>query len=1185
MEKGIRTYEFTIGDDGTIQDHDVSFNLVYNDPMNSMGEPVLFAHYIDTDGDKVYFEEVDYNYNDHIVTIGNYDSELHIRLSSSTPIVVEFMADLHNKYRLFNDFNINLETNDIELLGWDMTTNPDDNLMANYESESYIYDEQKGSMMAKGKVKQIYATIDDANDLIYYLDGTLDDTEGWKDYKTLVMKLGLLNPYPLDYLNVEFHFVNASGDQLIGSAQVTLDMFDDEAGSVYIPLPEAEDFDQFKVSNNAYIKFTPIFYESEDFEGYFYEQGLPTIQEVIWDTDKVMDNVLNITLEQDPFFADQQVYVLNELFEYIYALNTSSFVQEFTNNYNPNDGYDLTLYNVSLPLYYNDSNNNLIDMRNNEFLYLKYNATLEKSIGLTVGEMSLLRDNYLSNHIEGEPDVPVAEVALLGINVVEDQFRYNDTSDLYRNRTELVAWEYELEVTPFKDSFKDTYRQMVFNISFDDIANDFIIEDETGTEHCYVTDILITSNDPSYELIVDSFFIFEFDYNATMYNSELFDLYPYNHMEEFYFDYVDIYDEFIIFNCSEEYLPLYYFDSNINETDYFEAYGSRDNYYYMGEHLTVSNISESGVDEGVYNITWNPMYSEEFYYDLKHADNCQHFDDIMESYEYYNPYISNYSYLYLSWADENSVYEWRTIDQPNIITDTIEVAYDYYDEATEEFTTVYYNQSKYEFEVRQIAIEYFYPYNITQDTYEFALSQNYSNAINLDVASAEGYYFDESNLTLNAQILGDDMTLEITAPTGDLSQFQFIMVIISFNKGAYSDYTQIKLTEAALNYPESQSWSINDSLWIDYEYNDLDYFLLFEDYDVGSDESWFEYIEYIRNEEFVQHDDVYDSFEMIMGTQEYDFEAFTEANDESHVIEFHDYNMDAQHELVIEKEDLLGDGKYDSFKYGQVNDGGEIMFHTLIQAATYETQSIRKLEQEKENPEAFQLDSLNYIDKLLTPNYGGWDDIGEEFWNTYDISAKKEIKSETTISTHIKKKFLLIQQDFDMDGFPDKEMTYEISTSSLTATTHIRDKTTIYFESEQNYFAQSREEMEIVTKEEYIKQYSTSIYRESTTEFSVIFRDFEQDEVTNSRFYKDIFPNELTEKYDLSNYLITASNDMGDHDPYNDVQLDVVDNSPLASLVHINDNVPAMFDSLREYYDGEITTENILSTLETLNVP
>ena len=462
-------------------------------------------------------------------------------------------------------------------------------------------------------------------------------------------------------------------------------------------------------------------------------------------------------------------------------------------------------------------------MRDGDYLYLKYNATLDKSIGLTVEDMSLLEDNYIPNYMAGEPDVPIAEISLLGINVNEDSFSYSTLNELYHNRTELVAWKTSLDPTPFEDPFYDTYREMIFNISFEDIKNDFITQDEAGVEYSYITDILITSNDPSYELVVDSFFIFEFDYNSTLYDSEIFDLYPYNHMEQYYFNYNNIYDTSIILNSSE-YLPIYYFNSSINETIYFEAYDSRDNYYYFGEHLDAVNISQ-----GVYNITWNPWYSEEFYYGAKYANSTE---ELMDLYGYYNPYISNYSYLYISYADEDAWKEWRTIEQTNIIKDSIQVAYDQFDETTEEFTSVYYNQSLGEFDVRQIATEYIYPYNVTENSYEFTLSQNYSQAIDLGILSVEGYYFNETSLTLSGQILSDGETINITVPAGKvLSEFQFIVVLLNFSEGANSDLTQIRLTDSALsNHPESQYWSVNDSLWVDYEFNDLDYFLLFEDY-------------------------------------------------------------------------------------------------------------------------------------------------------------------------------------------------------------------------------------------------------------------------------------------------------------------------------------------------------------------
>ncbi len=303
--------------------------------------------------------------------------------------------------------------------------------------------------------------------------------------------------------------------------------------------------------------------------------------------------------------------------------------------------------------------------------------------------------------------------------------------------------------------------------------------------------------------------------------------------------------------------------------------------------------------------------------------------------------------------------------------------------------------------------------------------------------------------------------------------------------------------------------------------------------------------------------------------------------------------MDAEHEIIVEKQDLTGDGKYDSFKYGQTNAAGEITFHTLIQMASYRADNIRKVEDEKENPKAFQLDYLNYINKLLTPNigwdpeedeYGGWGDLFEEgFSNEYDIWAKKEIKSESTITSSIERNYYLIQKDIDMDGNPDKEMTYEQSYSTMHAITYTRDKTSIYFRPEVHIGAK-KEDMDSKVSDEYIKQYTVSEYKESYTELSIMFRDFESDEVLSSRFYEDVFPNELTELYDLSQYYITAINNGGDSDPFNDIEAQVIDLSPLLTLSHEADNIPAMFDSLRKY-ENTFTSENILSSLEDVIVP
>jgi len=462
MEKEILTYTFEIPSTGD----SAEFNLEYNAPMDLGGDPALYAHYYDKEDKRVDIKDqyVNYNFNSHILTISNLDEIRRHMKEGDDIIYLESAVDSLNKYRDYHNFDINLRNDEIILHSWDVADNPQDNLIVNLESEYLVYDIEERSDWAKGKVKQIFATLDESNSLIYYLDEDLDDSEnGWQDYRTLIMKIGLLNPYVLDYINVSFYYTDGSGAHFIGSSEITLEMFDDDTGAVYIPLPESNDFDKFKVANDAYIMFTPIFYEADDFEGFFYEEGLPTLQTVVWDSESVVDGKLPLNLEQEAFSTDQKAYVLNLLQEFIYEVDIGTYNQEFS-YYDDEDAYELDIHNITLPMYYNDSNGNAIEMRDGQLLYIKYNATFEKSIGLTMEEMALQRDNYLPNYLEGGSDVPVAEIALLGIGANNSDFYYSTLNDLYLNRSELVAWELPLDITPFESAFDDTYKQAVFNI-------------------------------------------------------------------------------------------------------------------------------------------------------------------------------------------------------------------------------------------------------------------------------------------------------------------------------------------------------------------------------------------------------------------------------------------------------------------------------------------------------------------------------------------------------------------------------------------------------------------------------------------------------------------------------------------------------------------------------------------------
>ena len=168
------------------------------------------------------------------------------------------------------------------------------------------------------------------------------------------------------------------------------------------------------------------------------------MQTIAWDSEKVGNNntftktlaTLAVDLDRTMFSTSESVLVFNEQFEYVYEITNIDTRQE-----NVQDGettYSIDINNISLPEYYSDQNGNIVKMRYSDVLFLKYNASIEKSIGLTVDEMVLQKNNYMTNYKQGEQgesdNVPIAEISLLGVNVNEDNFAYGDVDDLFYNR-------------------------------------------------------------------------------------------------------------------------------------------------------------------------------------------------------------------------------------------------------------------------------------------------------------------------------------------------------------------------------------------------------------------------------------------------------------------------------------------------------------------------------------------------------------------------------------------------------------------------------------------------------------------------------------------------------------------------------------------------------------------------------
>ncbi|MBA7524585.1 hypothetical protein ES705_16726 [subsurface metagenome] len=678
QEKDILTFSINLTSED-IQNDMVAYDLGYNIPIVDYDNtPVIIAYFYNEINEKVLIPD-DYLYcTFNIITIKEIKSTF--ALTEEDTINISIFPELHNKYQLFHNLKVDLVNDNIVLTNWTVFQDPQNNLIPNYELPYFIFEVDPYETTSKGKVKEIYAILNETNYLTYYLTEDLNDPiNGWKYFDTLIMKLGFLNPEVLDYLEVSFYYEN-NGEQLIGSVNVTIDMIDMESGAVYIRLPESTDFNKFTIQNGAQIVFRPIFRAYTEFQGFYYQDGYPTIQLVEWNSNDVKDGFLEVELDSKIISENQSVYVFNDLMEYMYE-DTEVNVETEEHEYDGStEKFSLEFNTITIPEVFLDTNGNTIKMRDGDILFLKYKAFLEASIGINVEDMVLQRKPYFENYETNRYDIPIAEISLLGVNVDGNNYSIDD---IFENREKLVAWETSLDITPFESELENTYKQQVFNISFADIKPEFKKLDEKNIENCYFTDIMITSNDPRYEIVVDSFFIFEFDENANIYDSDIFEIYPNNHMETFYFgNYSDIYSNSVILNTSE-FLPIYHGIESVDETYYFEVFDNLDNWYYFGEHLIGEEISS-----GVYNITWNLQYCQEYYYAY-----INQYEDLSELYDYYNPHIDKLRYLYLTWADKNTWNEWQTIEQANVNISTLDITFEWYDETPEEYESVVYNQT------------------------------------------------------------------------------------------------------------------------------------------------------------------------------------------------------------------------------------------------------------------------------------------------------------------------------------------------------------------------------------------------------------------------------------------------------------------------------------------------------------
>jgi len=1076
----------------------------------------------------------DFSYSDGVITIV-WEDPLSLpdvdmgmeKLEENQTIYVTILAEPHNEYHYYHDFTQNLITNTFTFNNWATTQAEEGALIPNFESNYFLFNSTRNSIYANGKVEQITSLLNETNALVFNVPEEMDDSDyGWSNYKALFMRMGVFNLDVVKYIDVSF-IINL--DTELYSYLVYPEFIDSDTGEVKITLPAGDELLYFNRSNSARIQFKPVFMSESDFEGNYYEYGLPYIQRLEWDSDSLVDECLSLDLDYLVHPDNSEVIILNELFDNIFNITNIGEYTETINPYSNSPKYEITINNVSISEFYEDENGNLLHIDHGNAIFLKYNISIDKAMALTIGEMVLQNKNYIS--YDGG-NVPGAEIALLGNYTIDD---------LYSDRSSVVAWESSIDITPFVDEFSNTFKTEIFDINFTEIAPEFFVDN-----FLYITDVLITSNDPRYTLTIDSLYIVELTDNYNFTDSIYRSFYPNTHIEEFYignyssiYNSTDPYSSYIVNTTGVS-------GAIVDNPQYFDVWDSRGSLYFTEWHLLVDEESAD-----IFNFTWNPAH------DI--------FNSGMNIYDP-NPYPDRYRYLYISYADADSYKEWRTIDAYNISADSIKIYYSIEEDG--EWTDIYLNRTEGEFEVKQCAVEVFYPYNIDNTSHEFTLSNDYSIVESPQVSSVQGLLYNMDNVTLNSVFNGESIT--ISHPSMLLSQFETIIVVMEYENGAFSDYSTVRLTEqASLNHPDDFG-NKNTTLYIEFDYSDWNFDIIFGESYLGEDTE-FEYFEYIRNDDYgiIKENEDDEELETIYYIDHkdnfMDFEYFSAVEDESQVLEIRDFNLDGKYEYIVERADPNFDGVYEIEKIGFIHDELGLCYHTIIEEYT-------------------RVD--NFEEKVNDAYETDWFGIFDLFPLQWKIEAKREIITNTTISTQIEKNYVSIKKDVDLDGYIDysvitdtvnKKVTVETLT---TETTHFKGWNYIYEISLQHPFGYAKN-----YDGEYTTEFTNNTKSPTSSKTTYIYTDFIDNEISEMRIYEDNFPNEMSNRFELSNYEELITNDYGDDDAGNDVQISAPSLAAASSVYYSQDNIPVEYDTNTIIGAGEVNIYNILEESVDLSLP
>lgn len=782
--------------------------------------------------------------------------------------------------------------------------------------------------------------------------------------------------------------------------------------------------------------------------------------------------------------------------------------------------------------------------------------------------MVLQHKSFVIDHTDPDQLIPGAELSLLGKNSNGEEYSYED---LYTHRDQMVAWEHSLDITPFTSSYEDIYRTALFFIEFDDIYETFKENESdseepnsTAIQYSYITDILLTSNDPRYDLTVDSITLVEVDENATLSHEDSCEIYPLNNIEQFFYsysNYSELYNISVILNTSQH-LPIDYYNESSDETWYFEIFDSSYESYYNGSKLNITHLTEEqGYSEaGFYNITWDPFWSMEYYY-LSQAEDA----NLTELYECYYPFIENNTYLYIAWADTNSWAQWHTIEEENVNLDSLEIEYLYFNESIEEYESILYNSTCGMFESRSISLEYFYPHQVEGNNHKFVFSQNYSTASDLDILSIVGVYFNESFVRFNSSlaILTEGVNITITAPEGTiLSDFAKIVVSLNYSSGLgiHSDYAQFRMLD------NSSLWEYDDLFYLSYDSYGTKYSILMDEAQPGSEASSFTYLEYMRNEKYVYHDGV--EYYIQGGVIHEEFADLAPIHDTRETLILEDTDYDGHYENVIDKKDVVGDGLYDVHRFGSVDEyTGQIYFHTSV----YHTE---RTESNIERTSALKMTEMYEEDGYR------WFDIYD--WFDPYITSQKRVWEVNIINTTLRISDYIIQKDENGDGLIESDMMIEsVSTSIQELHYNILYKESLkdYSQLIARFGSLSLSDLTLYERT-YDLAWTILENEQARSDFYFSFSEYDKNGApVSTRVYEDHFPNAFTEIYHPDNYMESVYNNVTSEE----IEIAVLDE--LLGLEHDRDGVNPIFDSRVTLEGGETIYDNLLARNKTFNIP